>query len=303
MPISMPSLCLSLCLLYPITMPMPFSMPISMPSLSHHYAFPMPSLSHHYAYAFLYHYYAYLYPITMPMPIIAMPSLSHHYAYAYHYYAFSIPSLCLCLSLLCLSLSDHYAYAYHRYAFSIPSLCLCLSLLCLSLSDHYAYAYHRYAFSIPSLCLCLSSLSLSISKETLEPLQSTLHLWGAVGFFLALIRWKIIIISRGTRRKKITASFWFFWRREMLFHIHQLRQFLPLPYYWPPLFPSVLGFLDRLCKKSPDQFAQLGSHVPLRWEQPTYIVGNVNSVSVREDAIPFGSPGPTWSLPTSKLSG
>ena len=104
---------------------------------------------------------------------------------------------------------------------------LCLSL-CLSLSDHYAYAYHRYAFSIPSLCLCLSSLSLSISKETLDPLQSTLQLWG---FFLALIRWKIIIISRGTRRKKITASFLSFWRRKMLIHIHQVMQDPHLTYY------------------------------------------------------------------------
>ena len=42
---------------------------------------------------------------------------------------------------------------------------------------------------------------------------------------------QINIISRGTRRKKITASFWFSWRREMLIHIHRLRQFLPLPYY------------------------------------------------------------------------
>ena len=38
----------------------------------------------------------------MPMPIIAMPSLSHHYAYAYHRYPY---------------LSHHYAYAYHRYPY------------------------------------------------------------------------------------------------------------------------------------------------------------------------------------------
>ena len=86
-----------------------------MPSLSHLYAFlyafPMPFLSS----------LCLLYPISMPMPIIALPSLSHLYAYAYHRFAFSIPSLCLSL---CLS----YAYAYlslrrHLNHFRVLSTC------------------------------------------------------------------------------------------------------------------------------------------------------------------------------------
>ena len=142
----MPSLCLSLCLLYPITMP------------------------------FL----CLLYPITMPMPIIAMPSLSHHYAYAYHRYAFSIPSLCLSYhyAFPMPSLSHHYAYAYHYYAYLYPITMPMPIIAMPSLSHHYAYAYHRYPY-LSHLYACISDyLSLSISKETLEPLQSTLHLWG-----------------------------------------------------------------------------------------------------------------------------
>ena len=92
-----------------------------------------------------------LYPITMPMPIIAMPSLS--------LLCLSLSSLCLSLSLLCLSLSS-----------------LCLSL-CLSLSHHYAYAF-LFAFLYPiTMPMPIIAIPIPISKETLEPLQSTLRLW------------------------------------------------------------------------------------------------------------------------------
>ena len=151
----------------------------------------MPSLSHHYAFSIPSLCLSYAYAFLYP---ISMPSLSHHYA-------FSIPSLCL-----------SYAYAF-LYPITMPMPIIAMP----SLSHHYAYAYHRYPY-----------LSLRRHLNHFRVLSTCEGLWG---FFLALIRCKIIIISRGTRRKKITASFWFSWRREMLFHIHQVMQDPHLPYY------------------------------------------------------------------------
>ena len=54
-----------------------------------------------------------------------------------------------------------------------------------------------------------------------------------------------------------------------------------------PIVPVSFGLSWQVVqeKKVQTNCTAIGSHVPLRWEQLTYIVGSVNSVSVREEAI------------------